>query len=57
MERIDEVCHMNIEMYIIGMIFCAMTGVIDRNPSMLRFIGVILFQSIGVYFILKAQGI
>lgn len=48
---------MNVEMYIIGMILCAMTGVIDQNPSMLRFIGVILFQSIGVYFILKAQGL
>ena len=39
---------MNWYIFVLGMFICGLTGVVDQNPTMGRFIAVITLQSLGV---------
>ena len=39
---------MNWYVLILGVIMCASAGVVDQNPSLVRFMAVIILQSFGI---------
>ena len=47
---------MNWSMYILGIIVCAISGAIDRNPTAARHASVLFLQSCGVILLLYGTG-
>ena len=42
---------MNWYIFVLGMFICGLTGVVDQNPSLGRFMAVITLQSFGIFLL------